>query len=93
MSQDVYCPKCGEPWEVFSLAEVAEDSGRSFTDVRRDFTRRGCQALAGSYFGDVKCSAQVNGGRADVSSALFDLLGDDVDGVAAMLDDLDGLLW
>lgn len=86
--QDIYCPKCGEPWDLDSLHEEAGDSDRTFSDVYSDFRKRGCDALAGA-FGYTDCAQQArNSYRAQASAALMDVLGDDVDGVAAMLDDL-----
>lgn len=89
---NLYCTKCGEPWERDSFHEVANDTGREFGAVRRQFTAVGCSALSGVYFGDVRCNPNGDRRRADLSGVLFDLLGDDVDGVASFLDDLGGLL-
>jgi hypothetical protein len=52
----------------------------------RDFQRRGCEALS-TAFGRQDCQPRHNE-RTDVASAMYDLLGDDMDGAAAMFEDL-----
>lgn len=94
---DVYCLKCGEPWEIDSLHDVAEERYDSkycdcdysseaykkiFDQVRKDFFERGCVVLG------TRCSKVVNPERAAATSALAEYLGDDIDGIAAMLDDI-----
>lgn len=85
---DIYCSKCGEPWEIDTLHDVAEEIDSTFKKVLADFRKTGCSAL-----GDYECSedvgAVVGGLRVqDAQSVLFDLLGDDIDGVASELADL-----
>lgn len=89
---DVFCTKCGEPWEIDTLHEAAADQGHTFGEILAGFRAHGCSALSGFGFGLVKCNPRGNVRGADASALLFDLLGDDVDGVAAMLEDLGGLL-
>ena len=89
---DVYCTKCGEPWEVDTLHEAAKDQGHTFGEILAGFRAHGCKALSGFGFGLVKCNPNGDTRAADLSGLLFDLLGDDVDGVAAMLEDLGGVL-
>lgn len=93
---DIRCPKCGEPWDLDSLHdEVADrkacaDAGDpdpvdiTFDSVRKDFYRRGCAALT-SFGGH--CNPEVNGKAATLASAAYDILGDDLDGAACMLED------
>jgi hypothetical protein len=85
---DVMCPKCGEPWEIDTLHEAAKDQGHTFSEILGGFRRRGCVVLSGFGFGLVKCNPNGDSRRAGLASALFDILGDDVDGVAAELEDL-----
>lgn len=56
-----------------------------FAEVRRDFYRRGCEALGGRH-----SHANASPAIAEV----FDVLGDDIDGAAVFLEDLEheGLL-
>ncbi len=100
---DLYCRHCGEPWYLDSLHDRVDDlhnftddnrpRGTAYDKLYRavaaDFRDRGCPA-----FGS-KCSVSIpdpnpNDGEltiADKAGILYDLLGDDVDGAAAMLDD------
>lgn len=81
---DIYCPKCAEPWEVDSLHDTPD--GLPFDEARQRFYREGC-----GVFG-VACEAEPSL-RSQAASALYDLLGDDVDGAAAMLDDFEYVGW
>lgn len=90
---DLLCPKCGEPWDFETIHDVVaeligsgdpDDCKATFQSVAADFRRRGCPALDG------RCST---GAEADVegavaASTLYELLGDDMDGAAAMLEDM-----
>lgn len=92
-SMDIYCSLCGEPWDNDCLHEEADATGRSYTEVSRDFRIKGCSALAVEYGG--QCSApstrtdRTFGLTAqDAAGALYDILGDDMDGASAMLEDM-----
>lgn len=84
---DLKCPKCGEPWDFDSLHEETEDRfpglkndayQKKFRIVQADFLSQGCKALGS------KC----NGNEAHPGiSALYDLLGDDLDGAANLIED------
>lgn len=104
---DLYCPRCGEPWENDCFHDEAaarareadpdgigtfDSSGEPYHVVVRDFQQRGCVALAASY-GTRQCQPSSTGAadRAGIASAMYDLLGDDMDGAAAMLDDAEHL--
>jgi hypothetical protein len=76
---DIYCAKCGEPWEMDTLHEEADESGRNMREVWADFRKNGCQAL-GARCGD--------GYAPEALSVLSNLLGDDIDGYAAVVEDL-----
>lgn len=92
---DIYCPKCQEPWDIDTLHDAVEERNGGlaaelrrpydveFTEVRQDFNRRGCEAL-GSRHGD--------GVASPVVGEILDLLGDDIDGAAALLDDFEAYL-
>lgn len=77
---DVKCHTCGEPVDIFYFHDVAEEQGRTFDEVRADFYRRGCEALGDSHNGTT-----YEDGPAVL--ALQELLGDDIDGLAAMMED------
>lgn len=119
---DIYCPKCGEPWDMDTLHEeaaeaygvpyyVTEDDRRAmvrnpaydpdayavhYQAVRAAFQTKGCgEALpfitTGTAFGKpCEREADASDGRltnSAAAAALYDLLGDDLDGAAAMLED------
>ncbi len=76
---DINCPKCGKPWDVDELHEV---EGHSFREAHRIFAKSGC-ALFGT-----RCSEVPDLDKAAMSRAAYDVLGDDVDGIASMMEDL-----
>lgn len=122
---DLYCSKCGEPWDFDSLHEEAAarygipyylpnpdrfysgpkeknpeyDSDayqRVYAKVTSEFRSKGCVAL-NTEFGTSECApegadAQTDKTfgltRSEAASALYDILGDDMDGAASMLDDM-----
>jgi len=85
---DIYCPVCQELWDLDSLHDEAEGSSRTFSKVRADFYERGCAAL--TTFGSLTCEPVVDE-RSAVISLAYELMGDDVDGAASMLDDATAL--
>lgn len=88
MAQDIYCVKCGEPVEVAYLHDVAAEKRFTFQKVLKDFQTRGCKAiLSECNEPDTSTDNRYGITRMEAQSALFDLLGDDVDGAAAMMED------
>ena len=81
---DIYCPRCAEPCDMDELHDA--DENLTYDQARRIFfdSRRGC----GFLFNNKPCE-KVESVRAEASSVLAELLGDDVDGIAAMMDDFD----
>jgi hypothetical protein len=75
---DIRCSTCGEPWDIDSLHDIAAENGTTFDDARKDFRRRGCEALGTSHSDTV-----AHPGIA----VLAELAGDDLDGFAADLED------
>lgn len=101
---DLYCAKCGEPWEHDTVHDVASEKygikygspgydgiayGKVFRDTMRDFQARGCQVL-GSSCSKPSTETDKSFGltRQEAAGALYDILGDDTDGAAAMLEDM-----
>ena len=80
---DLFCPRCGEPWDLDSLHELV-DAGTSatFTDAARLFHTEGC----GAAFNGRRC-VKSDSFKAKAAEVLFDVLGDDVDGIASELAD------
>ena len=89
---DVYCSKCAEPWDndcIHDEVDARHESGdktATYTKVMREFQRDGCKALALAYGGG--CDGDTGDStRAALAGAAYELLGDDMDGAAAMLED------
>ena len=87
---DILCRKCGESWDLDSLHEEVErrfpglegdaNAYRGvWRQVAKDFRDRGCPAL-GATCGERKGDPAIG--------ALYDVLGDDMDGAAAEMEDL-----
>jgi len=91
---DIICPKCGEPWDHDSLhEEVAEreleGETATYHGVLREFQASGCGVAFRAFGGTMgePCTAAERPYSAHAAEALYDLLGDDIDGAAAMLED------
>ena len=83
---DIYCGICGEPWDMDCLHDaVTEGRATNWNDARVKFERKGC-GLWGT-----KCSTTPDTSRAMASAALMEVMGDDLDGVASMLEDAESL--
>ena len=79
---DILCSRCGEPWDNDTFHDVAEEQGITYREAVRRFQAEGCGAT-----GWCDPCEPVNSNRTAVAGMLYDLLGDDVDGAAAMLAD------
>lgn len=79
---DIYCQKCGEPWEVCGLWDFEEEH---YKGARRDFLQgKGCPACNWGSSAPEKPPSEAR-----ATSLLMDVLGDDIDGVACELEDLE----
>jgi hypothetical protein len=78
---DVYCKRCGEPWDLYGVQHG------DMTATERDsfWSGEGCPSCHGK-------AVEKRPLRADLTSALHEILGDDVDGLAAELEDAEFLL-
>lgn len=88
---DIYCPKCREPWDNDCLHDEVESrryagEEASYESVKREFFASGCGALREAY-GSPCNPATVGQGRSVVLDELYDLFGDDLDGLSADLED------
>ena len=83
---DLLCPKCSEPWDNDTLHEMVEEGAfPNYDAAAKDFRKNGCETFGSSH------NAALAKGRpfaAQAASALYDILGDDMDGAAAMLEDM-----
>lgn len=93
---DIYCKRCGEPWDNDELHDRVEElryDGRTTTPIdgtsplnydtlAAEFRRHGCEV-----FGSGPCT-KVESDRTLAAQAMYEVCGDDMDGASAMLDDL-----
>lgn len=98
---DIYCPICEEPWDMYCINEeaeaLAERDGipyeQAYRKVQHEFYKVGCNAFPMAYGAQGYCKpsdrepADGKLTKAQAMNALIDILGDDVDGIAAMMDD------
>jgi hypothetical protein len=80
---DINCPKCGEPWDMDELHYVAEENQTTFTEEVKKFSTAGCQVFDGQ-----PCTEPADRTRALAAAVALELLGDDVDGIAAFMEDM-----
>ena len=84
---DIYCRNCGEPWDNDCIHDVAQELGTTYAKVAKDFSARGCKALASDEYGSMNFCKPDS--KASQRGLLADLLGDDMDGMSAMLEDME----
>jgi hypothetical protein len=74
---DLYCSRCGEPWELdYVMHDMAPEEKEAF--------------LKGEYCPSCKGKEiEKRPLRAELAGALQDILGDDIDGIAAEMEDAD----
>jgi hypothetical protein len=80
----ISCGKCGQEWSFDDLHAV---EGQTYNKVVQQFYGEGCQALGYSCLDPEDADTK----RAYFSSVLMDLMGDDLDGVASELQDMEWL--
>lgn len=73
---DIYCPKCGEPCDIWEFDDPAD---------RKRYAKIGCEAVG---FG--RCTP-TDPARQATLSAIAEVMGDDLDGMAAMAEDAEML--
>lgn len=81
---DINCPKCAEPIDNEEFHYVAEAEGITYNEVVRGFRKIGCPMV------NMQCNEETLGSfKSQAASAMFELMGDDADGVSAMMDDFE----
>jgi hypothetical protein len=78
---DIYCQRCGEPWDAYG----ARHGDMTPEEKERFFKGEDCPACHGK-------EVKKRPFRAQATAVLSDLLGDDIDGLAAELEDAEYLL-
>lgn len=83
---DLYCPTCSEPFELdYITTDLADLFDLTPKQAIARFCSEGCEAWPGA-----KCAENAAPSlRGEATAVLFDLMPDDPDGVAAMLEDFD----
>ena len=77
---DIYCPKCGEP---FDQDELHDWNDKTYSQNLQAFQTQGCSGI------DMTCNTTPAAHGADtaaVASVLYDMLGDDIDCMGDMMD-------
>ena len=96
---DMRCRRCGEPWDWWYIRdEVLMQGDVDLYPTAKDTGVRFCVGFdfePGPYI--VRCPACKPGNEQDqgiqeVMSAVADILGDDIDGFMAEMEDLEGLI-
>lgn len=98
---DITCPRCGEKWDNDEIHDRVEELSQygvvtNYDELAGLFRRQGCAALDGTPIEKDGKKLVIQGElcertdtlAADAASAMYDLLGDDMDGASAMLEDL-----
>jgi hypothetical protein len=86
---DIYCPTCGEPWDMDELHDAyVEGRKLAYAEARQRFflnnpQRNGCTVFGATH------NAVADTRRATISTVLAEILGDDVDAIAALSEDAD----
>jgi hypothetical protein len=98
---DLYCPRCAEPWdndcfhEEVEARKAAGEKDASYRKVTREFHADGCIALRESHGVSSQCEKAPAGSgaenRAMIAGLAAELMGDDTDGIASMMDDAEFL--
>ena len=79
---DIYCKRCGEPWDFIGAADTADMSRQEYD---RMMAGDGCPACFGK-------PVEKQPFRARLMSELHAVLGDDIDGLAAEMEDAESLM-
>lgn len=83
---DIHCVKCGEPIDLMELHDIP---GKTWRQAKDAFFTLGCEGIG------MTCSEPPSNPKAaNISSIAHDLLGDDIDAIAGMMEDAEimGLL-
>lgn len=89
---DILCPVCSEPWSIDSLHQRLEDQGvtkgyqEEFSRLWKLFRSEGCKAFQLSHNEALKEAYPM---RLVAIKELYFFMGDDLDGCASMLSDIE----
>ncbi|MDY6912052.1 MAG: hypothetical protein SVM79_06850 [Chloroflexota bacterium] len=77
---DVYCQRCGEPWDLLGIT----DGDMNYEERERFWKGQDCPQCRGKEAGERPF-------RAELMRTMREALGDDIDGIAADMDDAESL--
>lgn len=78
---DLLCQRCGEPWDIFYITDDMTE------EERQDFhAGRGCPCCRNTPDEDLKLSPRQKD-AVEIQAAMRSVLGDDLDGLAAEMED------
>lgn len=86
---DIHCPVCAEPLDIFELHSIADMTYTQARDAFYNGTTRDGKRVKGCAAIGMRCNTRPDGFKASASAALHDMMGDDLDGIAAMMEDAD----
>ena len=82
---DILCERCGEPWNAYGVRNGDLDP----IEQGRFFRGEGCPSCYGKDPSEFADRAERTEVARAAQSAMRDVLGDDIDGLAAMMEDFD----
>lgn len=85
---DVYCEKCGEPWDIY---EFGPDGCITKEEQKKFWAGEGCPSCTEETVEEYRKYKESFGGLdlGTATSVLHDALGDDIDGIVSGLQDLE----
>lgn len=89
---DVLCVYCREPWDTYELHELENpETGEKipFEEAYKLFQKYGCGLFDWAWDGEELKKCPHGKTRKNDIAAVYELLGDDVDGAASLFDELD----
>lgn len=91
MAMDLNCGRCGELWEPLYYMSGNIGDGINQQEFDDFWAKRGCQTCYNIPDSEAKLYLEDTGQsqRSEIQAAMKDMLGNDLDGVASMMDDYD----
>lgn len=78
---DIRCKVCSEPIDTDEFHDIADELGVTFDKVRKLFYAEGCVGIGYRH--------NTDGQPNPLAAMLQDMMGDDIDGLAALTEDFD----
>ena len=79
---DIRCTTCGEPWDSDTIHEIADEQEVPYDEAVALFRKYGCTVLGSRH-------SEVDANAALAARVVMELGGDDVDGMASDLEDME----